>query len=182
MDDELVICPENPTEIAILEVVGDIEKLTDFSVGTLSKNLVLKSCKKAYDDGISGIRVLNGKIKFSEFSDRYSVSDPLFFCKIKTGYKHYLSRLEGKVRHFYNRISEEKNRVDQIRHDPGYKNKDGTSEIRVSWETDLPLVGDEEKLWECIIPTYIRSKKILNFDEKVLIENIYKNTSCTPIE
>ena len=122
-DNELVICPENPTEVAILELVGDIQKLTDFNVTKMSKDLILNTFEKAMDDGVPGIRVSSGKsskIKFSVYSDTFSVSEKFFFCKNKTGHVHYLSQVKGKVRHFYNRISQEKNKSDRVRREQEY--------------------------------------------------------------
>lgn len=150
------------------DLLKDYEKLSRFEAQKLAKELILRQCQHEKDNGRSEIRIRDGKVKFSEFSYSYDVSDPVYFCKNNSGYKAYYSQMTHKLLQFKNKPEKTES---------NYKRKPSNSNSSKPMRKTAPKV---EPMWNCVIPNYIKTVRRVNKAQMETLSITYGSSSCSP--
>jgi hypothetical protein len=151
----------------IVELVKDVENLSRHKAKKLAVELILRQCQHEKDNGRDGIRIRDGKVKFSEFSNTYDTKDPVFFCKNNAGYKSYLSRMAQKLIQFSTKKQVPRKEVDYKR--------------RPSSQRSKPIVKKKEAQWDCRIPNYIKTVRRVSRAQMETLSITYGAKSCLPV-
>lgn len=153
VESDQIECAHSLEDFLIMELVNDIENLSRFNAKDAAIKMVLNQCQTELDKGNDAIRIKNGKLRFSEFSDQYNVQDPVFFCKNNSGHRAHVSQITQKIIQF----SREKERAKRER-----ALRDSPPQERPRTVNRVPPKNKKEKMWSCNIPNYIKTRKIVN--------------------
>ncbi|MFT6070106.1 MAG: hypothetical protein ACJAT2_002578 [Bacteriovoracaceae bacterium] len=154
-------------ELNIIDLLKDYEKLSRFDAKKLAVELILRQCQHEKDKGSEGIRIRDGKVKFSEFSDTYNTQDPVYFCKNNRGYRSYLSQMTHKLLQF----KEDKEKKEGV-----VKAKPRNNKPRKPAQKKEPV---KEPMWNCVIPNYIKTVKRVNKNQMETLSITYGPNSCS---
>ncbi len=151
----------------INDLLKDYEKLSRFDAKKLAVELIVRQCQHEKDNGREGIRIRDGKVKFSEFSDTYNTADPVFYCKNKKGYRSYLGQMTHKLLQF----KEDKSKKERIA-----KPKPRNTRPRKPAQKVEPA---KEPMWNCVIPGYFKIVKRVNKNQMETLSITYGPSSCS---
>ena len=143
----------------------DVENLSRHKAKKLATELILRQCQNEKNKGTEGVRIRDGKVKFSEYSNSWDTNDPIFFCKNNAGYKSYLS-------HMTHRLLQSVKKPEQT--ERNYKRKPSSSSKRKVQKKE-PV---EVAMWKCRIPNYIKTIKRVNKAQMETLSNTYGTASC----
>lgn len=160
--------PLSLVDSIIKELMTDVENLSRHKAKKLATELILRQCQAEKDKGTEGVRIRDGKVKFSEYSNSWDTNDPVFFCKNNAGYKSYLS-------HMTHRLLQTGNKKEEL--ERNYKRKPSSGN---SSRTVRKVEPVKEAMWICLIPSYFKVPKRVNKNQKITLTNTYPNIVCSP--
>lgn len=163
-------CPIQDRGDEIAKLAKELEAACDWSMQKLAKEKILKECTKAKKkDSSIRFKTEYGEtnIQFSQFGDTYNHNEPNIECKHNKAY-------QVRLAHLTRQLNEQA--MTSQRSQPRRTSTSSTTSRNTGRSTPPPPPKEEKpKLWQCRIPNYIRTIRIVGEAEKFAIENAHGN-------
>lgn len=162
-------CPTSSSSEVILKLAKELEASCDWTIKKMAKEAIIRDCTKAKKKDPS-IRFKNEgeerSVHFTQYGHTYDVNEPNVECKHNKAYA-------ARLRHLEQMLEREAYAVSKKPAAPQGKRTSTTSSP--PQETKAP----KRQLWSCRVPNYIKTFRIVDANEKEILESTY-NTVCSP--